>query len=74
MNVETAALASWAFLPMPAFGLMATALIYLRGWQKASPSGSGTISALATGVLFSGAGCEFTCRSLRLWMPLPLSF
>ncbi|MFZ0712471.1 MAG: cytochrome c oxidase assembly protein [Terrimicrobiaceae bacterium] len=34
MNAESAALASWAFLPMPAFGLMATALIYFRGWRK----------------------------------------
>ncbi len=34
MNAGSAALASWAFLPVPAFGLVATALIYLRGWIK----------------------------------------
>ena len=34
MNAGSAALASWAFLPVPAFGLAATALIYLRGWIK----------------------------------------
>ncbi|HVQ20372.1 MAG TPA: cytochrome c oxidase assembly protein [Terrimicrobiaceae bacterium] len=34
MNAESAVLASWAFLPVPAFGLLATALIYLRGWRK----------------------------------------
>jgi cytochrome c oxidase assembly factor CtaG len=34
VNAGSAALASWAFLPVPAFGLAATALIYLRGWRK----------------------------------------
>ncbi|HEY5743060.1 MAG TPA: cytochrome c oxidase assembly protein, partial [Terrimicrobiaceae bacterium] len=34
MSSETAALASWAFLPGPAFGLLLTALIYFRGWRK----------------------------------------
>ena len=34
MDAQSAALASWAFLPVPAFGLMATALIYFRGWRK----------------------------------------
>jgi cytochrome c oxidase assembly factor CtaG/polyferredoxin len=34
VNAESAALASWAFLPVPALGLLATALIYLRGWRK----------------------------------------
>ena len=34
MSAQTAALASWAFLPWPAFGLAVTALIYLRGWVK----------------------------------------
>ena len=34
MSAETAALASWAFLPAPAFGLMAAALVYFRGWRK----------------------------------------
>ncbi|MFZ4683246.1 MAG: cytochrome c oxidase assembly protein, partial [Terrimicrobiaceae bacterium] len=34
MNTESAALASWAFEPLPAFGLLFTALIYSRGWRK----------------------------------------
>ena len=34
MSAQSAALASWAFLPVPAFGLLATALIYFRGWNK----------------------------------------
>jgi cytochrome c oxidase assembly factor CtaG len=34
VDAQSAALASWAFLPVPAFGLMATALIYFRGWRK----------------------------------------
>jgi cytochrome c oxidase assembly factor CtaG len=34
VNAGSAAFASWAFLPVPAFGLVATALIYLRGWIK----------------------------------------
>jgi len=34
VSAQTAALASWAFLPWPAFGLAVTALIYLRGWVK----------------------------------------
>jgi cytochrome c oxidase assembly factor CtaG len=34
VNAESAVLASWALLPVPAFGLLATALIYLRGWRK----------------------------------------
>jgi cytochrome c oxidase assembly factor CtaG len=34
VNAESAALASWAFLPVPAFGLLATALIYFRGWRR----------------------------------------
>jgi cytochrome c oxidase assembly factor CtaG len=34
VTAGSAALASWAFLPVPAFGLAATALIYLRGWIK----------------------------------------
>jgi cytochrome c oxidase assembly factor CtaG len=34
VSAESAALASWAFLPAPAFGLLATALIYFRGWRK----------------------------------------
>ena len=34
MNTESAALASWAFEPLPAFGLLLTALIYFLGWRK----------------------------------------
>ena len=34
MSAQSAALASWAFLPVPAFGLLATVLVYLRGWSK----------------------------------------
>jgi cytochrome c oxidase assembly factor CtaG len=34
VNAGSAALASWAFLPVPAFVLATTALIYLRGWRK----------------------------------------
>jgi cytochrome c oxidase assembly factor CtaG/ferredoxin len=34
VSAQSAALASWAFLPVPAFGLLATALVYLRGWSK----------------------------------------
>jgi cytochrome c oxidase assembly factor CtaG len=34
VNAESAALASWTFLPVPALGLLATALIYFRGWRK----------------------------------------
>jgi cytochrome c oxidase assembly factor CtaG/polyferredoxin len=34
VNAESAALASWAFLPAPALGLLGTALIYFRGWRK----------------------------------------
>ncbi len=34
MSAETAALASWAFLPAPAFGLLGTALVYFLGWRK----------------------------------------
>ena len=34
MSAQSAALASWAFLPVPAFGLLATALVYFRGWNK----------------------------------------
>jgi cytochrome c oxidase assembly factor CtaG len=37
VNAETAALASWAFLPGPALALIATGLIYLRGWSKLRP-------------------------------------
>lgn len=34
MNIETAALSSWAFEPGPAFALLASAVIYFRGWLK----------------------------------------
>ena len=34
VNTESAALASWAFEPLPAFGLLLTALIYFLGWRK----------------------------------------
>jgi len=34
VSPEQAALLSWTFEPVPAFGLLATALIYLRGWRK----------------------------------------
>ncbi len=34
MNAETAALFSWAFEPLPAFALLATAVIYARGWFR----------------------------------------
>jgi len=34
VSAQSAALASWAFLPVPAFGLLATALIYFLGWNK----------------------------------------
>jgi cytochrome c oxidase assembly factor CtaG len=34
VSAQSAALASWAFLPVPAFGLLATALVYFRGWSK----------------------------------------
>ena len=34
MSAQSAALASWAFLPVPFFGLLATALVYFRGWSK----------------------------------------
>ncbi|PTX98718.1 hypothetical protein DB345_03090 [Spartobacteria bacterium LR76] len=34
MNLETAIATSWTFQPVPAFGLAATALIYLLGWNR----------------------------------------
>lgn len=34
MNTEATALASWAFEPLPAVGLLLTALLYTLGWQK----------------------------------------
>lgn len=36
MNIESAILSSWAFEPVPAFGLLLTALIYWRGWRRAA--------------------------------------
>jgi len=34
VNTGSAALASWAFEPLPAFGLLLTAVIYVLGWRK----------------------------------------
>lgn len=34
MSPEQAALLSWTFEPVPAFGLVATAVIYFLGWRK----------------------------------------
>lgn len=34
MNAEVAALVSWSFEPVPALGLLAAAVIYVRGWRK----------------------------------------
>ncbi len=34
MSPEQAALLSWTFEPLPAFGLLATAVIYFLGWRK----------------------------------------
>jgi len=34
VDAQSAAFASWAFLPGPAFGVLITAIIYFRGWLK----------------------------------------
>lgn len=54
MSPEQAALLSWTFEPVPAFGLLSTALIYFFGWRKLHRQVPGRFPPWRLGCFFGG--------------------